>query len=89
MGKGGIVRHVIGSVDPQGVSLAAFKKPTHEELAHDFLWRLHKRTPAAGEIAITAAVEHVGFEQLDLHRHREPVVWPARPGRRAGRRTSS
>ena len=42
-GKGGIVKHVIGSVDPQGVQLAAFKKPTDEELAHDFLWRIRKR----------------------------------------------
>ena len=36
-GKGGIIRHVVGSVDPQGVALAAFKKPTPEELEHDFL----------------------------------------------------
>src|SRR5690242_19376501 len=34
-GKGGIVRHVVGSVDPQGIALTAFKKPTDEELAHD------------------------------------------------------
>lgn len=51
-GKGGIVRHVIGSVDPQGVSLAAFKKPTPEELAHDFLWRVEKRVPEPGFIGV-------------------------------------
>ena len=39
-GKGGIVRHVVGAVDPQGVALTAFKKPTTEELANDFLWRV-------------------------------------------------
>ncbi len=51
-GKGGIVRHVIGAVDPQGVSLAAFKKPTPEELAHDFLWRVEKRVPEPGFIGV-------------------------------------
>ena len=51
-GKGGIVRHVVGSVDPQGVSLVAFKKPTPEELAHDFLWRIEKHVPDAGFIGV-------------------------------------
>ncbi len=51
-GKGGIVRHVVGSVDPQGVLLTAFKKPTAEELAHDFLWRVRKRVPAPGFIGV-------------------------------------
>ena len=51
-GKGGIVRHVIGSVDPQGVSLVAFKKPTPEELAHDFLWRIEKHVPHPGFIGV-------------------------------------
>ncbi|WP_127792182.1 polyphosphate kinase 2 family protein [Agromyces sp. LHK192] len=51
-GKGGIVKHVVGSVDPQGVQLAAFKKPTEEELAHDFLWRIHRQTPGAGMIGV-------------------------------------
>ncbi|WP_308798635.1 polyphosphate kinase 2 family protein [Agromyces silvae] len=51
-GKGGVVKHVVGSVDPQGVQLAAFKKPTDEELAHDFLWRIRKRVPGAGMIGV-------------------------------------
>ena len=51
-GKGGIIRHVVGSVDPQGISLAAFKKPTEEELAHDFLWRIEKRVPEPGLIGV-------------------------------------
>ncbi|QTX03631.1 polyphosphate kinase 2 family protein [Agromyces archimandritae] len=51
-GKGGIVRHVMGAVDPQGVQLAAFKKPTRAELAHDFLWRIHARAPEAGMIGV-------------------------------------
>ncbi|SMX96771.1 polyphosphate:nucleotide phosphotransferase, PPK2 family [Brevibacterium iodinum ATCC 49514] len=51
-GKGGIVRHVVGAVDPQGVELAAFKKPTEEELAHDFLWRIRPRVPGPGMIGV-------------------------------------
>ncbi|WP_194396422.1 PPK2 family polyphosphate kinase [Microbacterium atlanticum] len=51
-GKGGIIRHVVGSVDPQGVALTAFKKPTPEELEHDFLWRVERRLPEPGYIGV-------------------------------------
>ncbi len=51
-GKGGIVRHVVGGVDPQGVALAAFKAPTPEEREHDFLWRIEKRLPEPGFIGV-------------------------------------
>jgi PPK2 family polyphosphate:nucleotide phosphotransferase len=51
-GKGGIVRHVVGAVDPQGVSHAAFKSPTKAELRHDFLWRIRREAPGAGMIGV-------------------------------------
>jgi PPK2 family polyphosphate:nucleotide phosphotransferase len=51
-GKGGIMRHVVGSVDPQGVRHTAFKAPTPEERAHDFLWRIRKALPQPGEIGV-------------------------------------
>ncbi|MDN6566533.1 MAG: hypothetical protein L0K65_05710, partial [Actinomyces sp.] len=51
-GKGGIVRHVIGQVDPQGVQLAAFKAPSPEERRHDFLWRIRPRLPRPGHIGV-------------------------------------
>lgn len=51
-GKGGIVRHVGGTMDPQGLSIRGFGKPTAEELSHDFLWRIHKALPPAGRIGI-------------------------------------
>ena len=51
-GKGGIIRHVVGSVDPQGIVLSAFKKPTDEELKHDFLWRVKQRLPVSGMIGV-------------------------------------
>lgn len=51
-GKGGIIRHAVGLVDPLGVSITSFKKPTEEELAHDFLWRIEKALPEPGIIGI-------------------------------------
>ncbi|MBL8755721.1 MAG: polyphosphate kinase 2 family protein [Planctomycetes bacterium] len=51
-GKDGTIRSVFDGVNPQGVKVACFKKPTDKELAHDFLWRCHPHAPAAGEIAI-------------------------------------
>ena len=51
-GKGGIVRHVVGGVDPQGVTVYGFKKPTKEELSHDFLWRVRSRLPAPGLLGV-------------------------------------
>lgn len=49
-GKGGIVRHVAGLLDPQGVHVHAFSAPTPEERAHDFLWRVRAALPVAGRI---------------------------------------
>jgi PPK2 family polyphosphate:nucleotide phosphotransferase len=51
-GKGGIMRHVVGAVDPQGVRHKAFKAPTEEERRHDFLWRIRAWLPEAGEIGV-------------------------------------
>lgn len=51
-GKDSTTRNVFGSLNPQGVKVASFKKPTEQELAHDFLWRVHKHTPATGMIQI-------------------------------------
>jgi PPK2 family polyphosphate:nucleotide phosphotransferase len=51
-GKGGVLRHTIGLVDPQGVRITSFKAPTPEERAHDFLWRIEKALPAAGYVGV-------------------------------------
>jgi len=51
-GKGGIVRHVVGTVDVQGVHIHAFKKPTPEELEHDFLWRVERELPTGGMLGV-------------------------------------
>ena len=51
-GKDGTIRHVFEGVNPQGVSVTGFGVPTPEELAHDYLWRIHKATPKRGHIMI-------------------------------------
>ncbi|MDO9204452.1 polyphosphate kinase 2 family protein [Methylotenera sp.] len=51
-GKDGTVRHVFSECDPLGIRLASFKAPTSEELAHDYLWRVHQQVPKAGELVI-------------------------------------
>jgi len=51
-GKDGTVRNVFENINPQGINVCSFKTPTAEELAHDFLWRIHKHTPERGMIQI-------------------------------------
>ncbi len=51
-GKDGTVKNVLGGVNPQGCTVFSFKRPTEEELAHDFLWRVHRQTPRRGIITV-------------------------------------
>jgi len=51
-GKGGTIEHVLSAFSPQGCDVYGFKVPTVEELAHDYLWRIHQRVPRNGEIVI-------------------------------------
>ncbi|MCE2960978.1 MAG: polyphosphate kinase 2 family protein [Akkermansiaceae bacterium] len=51
-GKDGCVKHVFSRIDPQGIHVRSFKKPTEEELARDFLWRIHEKVPRNGEMVI-------------------------------------
>ena len=51
-GKDAVIRHVFEGVNPQGVRVSSFKRPTPLELAHDFLWRVHREAPSKGEIVI-------------------------------------
>ncbi|MEQ1738262.1 MAG: PPK2 family polyphosphate kinase, partial [Rhodoglobus sp.] len=66
-GKGGIIRHVVGGVDPQGVHIHAFKAPTDEEKAHDFLWRVRAQLPAPGLIGV---FDRSHYEDVLIHRVR-------------------
>lgn len=51
-GKDGLIKDIFSCMNPQGVSVTSFKEPCKEEQAHDFLWRIHKETPAKGMIKI-------------------------------------
>jgi PPK2 family polyphosphate:nucleotide phosphotransferase len=51
-GKDGVIRNVLGNMNPQGVTVKSYKAPTPEELSHDFLWRIHHYTPARGMIQV-------------------------------------
>jgi PPK2 family polyphosphate:nucleotide phosphotransferase len=51
-GKDGTIRHVFSECDPLGIRLANFKAPSNEELAHDYLWRVHQQVPRVGELVI-------------------------------------
>lgn len=67
-GKGGIVRHVVGAVDPQGVQHHAFKAPTAAEKKHDFLWRIRKELPGPGMIGV---FDRSHYEDVLIHRVRK------------------
>lgn len=64
-GKGGIVRHVMGLMDPQGVEHHSFKAPTPEEQAHHFLWRIERELPARGKIGV---FDRSHYEDVLIHR---------------------
>jgi PPK2 family polyphosphate:nucleotide phosphotransferase len=51
-GKDGAIRHVLTGVNPQGVRVTSFKAPSDDELAHDYLWRVHQAAPARGMIGV-------------------------------------
>ena len=51
-GKDGLIRKVLGQMNPQGCRTYPFKVPSSEEAAHDFLWRIHQNTPGKGKVSI-------------------------------------
>ncbi len=51
-GKDGCIKHVFSRIDPQGIHVRSFKKPSDEELAHDFLWRVHSKVPSTGQLVV-------------------------------------
>ena len=77
-GKGGVVRHTFGLLDPQGVQLAAFKAPTKEELSHDFLWRIRRELPDAGMIGVFDRSHYEDVLVARVDELVEPEVWRRR-----------
>jgi PPK2 family polyphosphate:nucleotide phosphotransferase len=73
-GKDGVIRHVFDGVNPQGVRVASFKVPTQEELDHDYLWRVHKVVPAAGEMVIFNRSHYEDVLVVRVHKLITPAV---------------
>jgi PPK2 family polyphosphate:nucleotide phosphotransferase len=77
-GKDGTVKHVFRGLNPEAVTASYFKQPTAEELAHDFLWRVHKRVPAFGEIGIFNRSHYEDVLVVRVHRLAPAKIWRAR-----------
>ena len=77
-GKDGTVRHVMGALNPAGCTVTGFKAPTPEELAHDFLWRVHGRTPGKGQIAIFNRSHYEDVLVVRVHGLVPKRVWSQR-----------
>lgn len=77
-GKDGAIRHVFNGVNPQGVRVASFKVPTTEELAHDYLWRVHKQTPGRGMITIFNRSHYEDVLIVRVHKLVPQKVWKKR-----------
>lgn len=77
-GKDGVIRSVFDRVNPQGVRVACFKVPTAEELAHDYLWRIHKMTPGKGEMVIFNRSHYEDVLVVRVHELVPEPVWKKR-----------
>jgi PPK2 family polyphosphate:nucleotide phosphotransferase len=77
-GKDGTIRRVFDGVNPQGVKVASFKVPTPEELAHDFLWRVHKVAPGLGEMVIFNRSHYEDVLVVRVHGLVPEQVWKRR-----------
>jgi PPK2 family polyphosphate:nucleotide phosphotransferase len=77
-GKDGTIRHVMGAFNPMGCQVTSFKVPTAIELAHDFLWRVHQRTPGRGEIGIFNRSHYEEVLVVRVHELVPKSVWSKR-----------
>lgn len=77
-GKDGTIRNITKGLNPQGVRVASFKKPSTEELSHDFLWRIHRRTPAKGMIGIFNRSHYEDVLVVRVHDYVPDAVWQPR-----------
>jgi PPK2 family polyphosphate:nucleotide phosphotransferase len=77
-GKGGIVRHVVGACDPEGVRVTAFKAPTPQERSHDFLWRIRNALPPAGKIGVFDRSHYEDVLVVRVHELAPRRVWARR-----------
>jgi PPK2 family polyphosphate:nucleotide phosphotransferase len=77
-GKDGTIRHVFRGFNPSGTRVAAFKEPTELEAAHDFLWRVHRQVPRAGEVVVFNRSHYEDVLVTRVHGLVGPKVWRER-----------
>lgn len=77
-GKGGIVKHVVGAGNPQGIRYTSFGVPTAEERAQHYLWRIRKALPSAGQIGVFDRSHYEDVLIVRVHNLVPPEVWGAR-----------
>jgi PPK2 family polyphosphate:nucleotide phosphotransferase len=77
-GKDGTIKRVAGALNPRGVQVTSFAAPSAEELAHDFLWRVHLRTPRLGEFAIFNRSHYEDVLAVRVHELVEEAKWRPR-----------
>jgi len=77
-GKDGTIKHVMGAMNPQSAYVHAFKEPTYEEAAHDFLWRAHRNAPGRGEVAIFNRSHYEDVLVVRVHELVPKDVWSKR-----------
>jgi len=77
-GKGGIVKHVVGQANPQGIRYTSFGVPTEEERAHHYLWRIRNALPPAGHIGVFDRSHYEDVLIVRVHNMVPPEVWGAR-----------
>jgi PPK2 family polyphosphate:nucleotide phosphotransferase len=77
-GKDGTVKHVLDAVNPAGVETASFKAPSSEELAHDFLWRIHHALPKNGNIGIFNRSHYEDVLVVRVFKMVPPNIWRGR-----------
>ncbi len=77
-GKNGTIRHVFRGVNPQGVHVASFEKPSSREIAHDYLWRIHQQVPANGEIMIFDRSHYEDVLAVRVNQLTPEAIWRKR-----------
>jgi PPK2 family polyphosphate:nucleotide phosphotransferase len=77
-GKGGIMRHVVGQMDPQGVKYTAFKAPSKEERAHPFLWRIRNALPEPGQVGVFDRSQYEDVLIVRVHQLVPRATWSRR-----------
>ena len=77
-GKDGTIKHVFRGMNPASARVVSFRAPTEDELAHDFLWRVHRHTPAQGEVVVFNRSHYEDVLVVRVHKLVPDKVWRSR-----------